>query len=576
MILLLAYFPTLYEDELLYSGIARYHMNSGNKTQKQTIEDLFGDVWVCASADFPSHIGALVSKIDDLYSSEQLIRDHTLFPYYTHFMSKSRIMQVEMLMKGITDQGAIYANLGLAATKIKTPKYLRFCRECFKAESEICEPYWHRSHQLPGVSICPLHKQPLILSDVECSTENHKFEFVALSKIKEEHFVEVEIDNDWIEHLIYLAEQSSFLLLSSCLRINDHSEYKSLLYEQGYLTPKGRVKFERLINNFRLFYSDELLRYLNCEVTGVCETWLHKIIRTPEEIVHPLRHLLIMKFLGDNTNREEKRSYSPFGDAPWPCLNKAVGHYLLNVIEECAISRCSKTGRPVGTFQCSCGFVYSRTGPDQSYEDKYRIGRIKEFGYEWYEKLKEVNATDSSLRKKAKILGVDPGTIKKQTAMLLSGDLKVSYKKERTLVKKSKPIITTKNLSDKKQISRVNWSERDILMFEVVRRAVEEIEGMSEPHRITLASIARTSAAKNFSLFLKNINNLPKTKNFTQSKLDTTESYQIRRMLWAADILFELEGSLAEWKLLKLAGLNFPLKSRVEDMFNYLTRPYNI
>lgn len=226
MILLLAYFPTLYEDELLYSGIARYHMNSGNKTQKQTIEDLFGDVWVCASADFPSHIGALVSKIDDLYSSEQLIRDHTLFPYYTHFMSKSRIMQVEMLMKGITDQGAIYANLGLAATKIKTPKYLRFCRECFKAESEICEPYWHRSHQLPGVSICPLHKQPLILSDVECSTENHKFEFVALSKIKEEHFVEVEIDNDWIEHLIYLAEQSSFLLLSSCLRINDHSEYK--------------------------------------------------------------------------------------------------------------------------------------------------------------------------------------------------------------------------------------------------------------------------------------------------------------------------------------------------------------
>ncbi|MBV7508768.1 hypothetical protein KW850_26495 [Bacillus sp. sid0103] len=51
-----------------------------------------------------------------------------------------------------------------------------------------------------------------------------------------------------------------------------------------------------------------------------------------------------------------------------------------NVLTSCVITRDYKTGLPVGTFTCSCGFVFSRKGPDKTNEDRYKIGRIKELG----------------------------------------------------------------------------------------------------------------------------------------------------------------------------------------------------
>jgi len=37
---MVSFFPTMYEDELIYSAIARYHVRSGNTIPKQTIDKL--------------------------------------------------------------------------------------------------------------------------------------------------------------------------------------------------------------------------------------------------------------------------------------------------------------------------------------------------------------------------------------------------------------------------------------------------------------------------------------------------------------------------------------------------------
>jgi hypothetical protein len=357
MILLLAHFPTLYEDELLYSGIARYHLNSGNRTQKQTIEDLFGDRLVCSSADLPSHLEILAAKINNQYSSEYLIQNHTLLPYYTQFLSRKKIDQVMVMMKKGAAQGEVHASLGLLATNVKAPKYLKYCRECYKTELMTCEPYWHRSHQLPGVSVCPYHKLPLSVSNVDYTTQNHKFEFVPLSKIGHRHFPEIYFNKKWSDTLEYIAELSASMLQSSRFPTEAKFSYKKALYELGYMTAGKRIRFAPLINKFREFYSDELLQFLHCGVNDAAETWFHKILRNTAEIIHPLRHILVLRFLGITTDRMLTfSSGSPFGTGPWPCLNKAAEHYYQDVIEECNISRCSKTGLPIGTFKCSCGF----------------------------------------------------------------------------------------------------------------------------------------------------------------------------------------------------------------------------
>lgn len=569
---MLAHFPTLYKDELLYSGIARYHVNSGNRTQRQTIEDLFGKRLVCATVDLPSHLELLASKTHNRYSAEQIIQNHTLFPYYTCFLSQEKIDHVKMLMKKGAAQGEAHASLGLLATKVKIPRFLRFCLACYKADAEECEPYWHRCHQLPGVMVCPFHKQPLIVTNVDYATQNHKFEFVALSKMSRDNFTAVDVDTKWNENLLYIAGQSASMLETSCSQTKTILSYKSLLYEQGYLTETGRAKFTLLLKRFRQFYSDELLQFLNCEVTSASETWFHKLIRSPEEIIHPLRHLLLLKFLEATLGSSIRVYSSPFGNGLWPCLNKAAEHYRRNVIEKCKISRCTKTGLPVGTFKCSCGFVYSRRGPDRSSEDKYRIGRIKEFGQVWYSKLKEINLTDLSLRKKAEILGVDPGTVKNQTAFLLDYQ-EYPYSNETIATKVSATTSAVKSAAPRSQKARVEWMALDKMLLDVAKRAIEEIKSMPEPDRISLASVARTSVVGDLSLkILKNIDKLPKTKDYLASCIDTTESYQVRRLLWAANQLLEEEGKIVGWRLLKLAGLNHPLRKQVLNVFNDLIR----
>ena len=83
------FFPTLYEDELLYSAIARYHIRSGNINYKHTTIDLFGRKTVSASIYLPSNISTLINNlpVNYIYNEEDIIIKHTLYPFYTAFLT---------------------------------------------------------------------------------------------------------------------------------------------------------------------------------------------------------------------------------------------------------------------------------------------------------------------------------------------------------------------------------------------------------------------------------------------------------------------------------------------------------
>lgn len=572
MILLLAHFPTLYKDELLYSGIARYHRNAGNKTQKQTIEDLFGNQLVCASADLPSHLNKLSPKLNEQYHTDQLIGNHTLFPYYTYFMKQEKTDEVKKLMERGSEQGVVHTTLGIPASKIKLPMHLKYCPECYTIDGEMCEPYWHRSHQLPGVYLCPLHKVLLNVSNVEYSTQNHKFSFETLSLQSITQHKDTLIDICWLQHLEFISEQSNLLLKSSNRSDASLSSYKNLLQDKGYMTARGKIRFDRFIRDFQNFYTEELLKYLYCEVNiNSYDTWLHKIIRNQAAITHPLRHLLVLRFFGKTLDSHlESIDSEQIRRGPWPCLNKAADHYLQEVIELCITTRCSKTNKPVSTFQCSCGFVFSRRGTGENCEDRYRIGRIKAFGPIWYEKLRCLNATDMSLRQKAGVLGVDPGTIKFQTKYLIEQTLTMVNAYCTSSVKR-KSLSIKKRTRSRSLIVRVDWNKRDELLLSVVAKAIGDLKELPMPHRITIASITRFSGAGDLLMkLIKNLNKLPRTKELISNCVDTTESYQIRRLLWAANQLKETEGRVLGWKLLKGAGLNHPLSKGVQNVYSEL------
>lgn len=572
MILLLSHFPTLYKDELLYSGIARYHQQSCNKSQKQTINDLFGQRLVCATSDLPSHLKQLSLRLDERYSVEQLIRDHTLFPYFTYFMTQDRCSKVYTAMEEGSSQGEVHVNLGLPASNIKAPSYLRFCPKCIDTEIELSEPYWHRSHQLPGVFLCPIHMIPLKTSNVAYSTQDHKFSFVPLSKLINEQHQVVQFEKNWLNHLEFIASQSSELLNSVLPFTNSISIYRGFLEERGYLTLGGSIRFDHMIFDFRNFYSDRLLEYLQCVVSpSGSDTWLHKIVRNKDEITHPLRHLLLIRFLGKTVDSLlVPVKIHPFGEGPWPCLNKAADHFKNVVIDQCVVSQCSKTSRPVGTFHCSCGFVYSRRGPDTSTSDRFKVGRIKAFGLIWYQKLEELNGSGKSLRSIAAILGVDPGTVKTQSARLGNNLINIKpVRKERSLLKRKS---SSRRIRDEHTaLNRADWNQRDDFLCKEVEIAVTNIRSSPELQRITVASITRFISAGDLTIRIsKNLSKLPRTNELIKNNIESTETYQIRRLIYAAEKIKRSEFKVNGWKLLKVAGLNLPLNNAAYRMFNDL------
>ena len=56
------YFPRLYPDELLYSGLARCRVHLGISNHKTLLHMAFGDSKVAAITDLPTHLAALANN----------------------------------------------------------------------------------------------------------------------------------------------------------------------------------------------------------------------------------------------------------------------------------------------------------------------------------------------------------------------------------------------------------------------------------------------------------------------------------------------------------------------------------
>ena len=129
---------------------------------------------------------------------------------------------------------------------------------------------------------------------------------------------------------------------------------------------------------------------------------------------------MFIKFLGIGIRDifNKKIEYKPFGDGPWPCMNKICDNYRKKVIDDVEISYNSKKKSPVGKFKCDCGYTYSRVGPDKSEEDLYRIGKVIEMGSLWEDRLEGLIIRKASLNYIERALETSQRTIKKYAIRL--------------------------------------------------------------------------------------------------------------------------------------------------------------
>lgn len=163
---MIAYFPEIYPDELLYSLLARFYTKSGYPCYWYAAEDLFQSKTVRPDIEFVNqYTPAALQRITKDMSMADMVLNHTMFPCYGRFLPLERRQKAyESLVKM---QGNYHNLLPMAKRKTDLERYLRYCPICAEADRErYGESYWHRVHQMQGVDICPFHHCRLVDSSV--------------------------------------------------------------------------------------------------------------------------------------------------------------------------------------------------------------------------------------------------------------------------------------------------------------------------------------------------------------------------------------------------------------------------
>lgn len=167
------YFPRLYADELLYSGIARCRVHLGIGNHKTLLHMLFGDSKVAAITDLPTHLTALANNAG--LDAAGMIMNHTLFPLYASFIPQER--RTNLFQAMLAPDRPPIGLAGASTAMVKWPDWLRYCPVCFERMAvQFGELYWRRSWQIQGIDACSEHDCQLLNSPIPFRrAQRHEF-----------------------------------------------------------------------------------------------------------------------------------------------------------------------------------------------------------------------------------------------------------------------------------------------------------------------------------------------------------------------------------------------------------------
>jgi Tn7-like transposition protein D/TniQ len=155
-------------DETLFSWCSRYHRLTANGHDRSTSIQLFGHHRAGTAHDFPARLNVLAARLEGaLGTAADIIGQRTLLPFYLPFRSAllGREAQQALCGYGI---GHIKYRLGLLTSGLGAAHPLKACPSCIRFDlSQYGWTYWHRTHQLPGIWLCPLHRTPLDVSPMK-------------------------------------------------------------------------------------------------------------------------------------------------------------------------------------------------------------------------------------------------------------------------------------------------------------------------------------------------------------------------------------------------------------------------
>jgi len=612
----IGFFPTPYPDELLYSVCARYAERVGYPSRVRVVRELFGTE-SAAIVDLPKRLNHFLGELPPHdYSFETILAENTVFRFFAHFLPLERLPLLHAVMAG-SDGSSPRIHIGVTKWGFKSPATLRFCPECVIADREIYrETYWHRIHHLSGIDVCATHRVSLEDSDAGEEVTIRRCRFISADANVRDSKPRG-VDPRFESVIIRMAEDAKWLLEydgpvlgASVLR----ERYHNLLLQRRFAYYNGGIKATKLLRCFRAFYSEEFLSALNCRLHDGWCNWLFSILSRNAfpYVQHPLRHLLLISFLGVTIQEVFKEfvEYKPFGAGPWPCHNKASDHFGEPVAECQVIDHPQRRDCPLGIFSCRCGFVYTRFGAESESD---RHNSILSYGFVWEERLVTLwSDTRIHLRDVASELGVSQLSVIRHALRLklpinAPGAHRVGPKTLKRYTKEYRPqrdesirihrqawLTTRKTHPEAKRneliglanstylwlrrfdetwiesnlpprqrdrvskcaVPQLDWKAIDGWLPDKISSAAGRIRAKGpEPVRVSITEIIREIGHSNWITRAVDLGRLPGTAKALAENLESFEDFKIRVVRWAADAFLEKGIRPSRYRLLCAAHL---------------------
>lgn len=297
------WFPKMYDDELLYSVVARYKRRSGIVLKKSIMEDFYNKNTGMFQILFPIHLEKMseMLPINSKITSEQLALNHTMYPYYTKLLPKDIADDIfDSMLNG--DNKAIMIKARLHNGEMTGNRYLKYCPLCVKEDMKnLGESYWRREHQVIGVWFCYKHRIQLKESDIVTSKTNNRY--ICVEDVKETK--ERVIDENFFKYNITYIELVKELKIEykeiNLQSINSFYLYK--LKELNLTTDSGQVRIKELSKRFLQYYPKEYLQLMQSSIEKIDDqkNWLSKFFSKKHNKII-LRHLLVLQFLNSSVN----------------------------------------------------------------------------------------------------------------------------------------------------------------------------------------------------------------------------------------------------------------------------------
>lgn len=245
------YLPEIYPDELVYSWLSRYFVYSGCTNNRMLLSQLLYSKSNNPSIEFIGHLNeAAERQITQVYSMDDLILNHTMFPQYARFMPADKRDVALAELKRYCDPHKVFTILPRNEREL----WLKYCPLCVAEDrKKYGETYWHRVHQVRNMLICPIHKCKLKNSNIDARSEKvFAFNTAELS-VKDTEPI-FEHNQKLIKYSQYIAK-----IFTSVLENDSSIPVSVIIYDTmkkpKYMKGKHR-NMELFVADFRDFYAE--------------------------------------------------------------------------------------------------------------------------------------------------------------------------------------------------------------------------------------------------------------------------------------------------------------------------------